>query len=64
VDLEDAVMDAMDAADDGDGASEDDIVAAIVERLGADEEAVREAIQDALMDGRCYEPDDGVYKPI
>jgi len=64
VDLEDAVMDAMAEHDDGDGAHADDIVDAVTGRIGADGEEVRDAIQDALMGGRCYEPEDDVYKPI
>jgi len=64
VDLDEAVMDAMQANDEGDGAPEDAIVAAVTDRLGADEGEVREALQEALMGGQCYEPEDGVYKPI
>jgi len=64
VDVEDAVMDAMAEHDDGDGAHADDIVDAVTARTGAADEEVREAIQDALMGGRCYEPEDDVYKPI
>jgi RPA family protein len=64
VDLDEAVMDAMQANDEGDGASEDAIVAAVTDRLGVDEDEVREALQEALMGGQCYEPEDGVYKPI
>ncbi|ELZ24512.1 hypothetical protein C475_12260 [Halosimplex carlsbadense 2-9-1] len=64
VDLEDAVMDAMAEHDGGDGAHADEIVEAVTGRTGAGDEEVREAIQDALMGGRCYEPEDDVYKPI
>jgi len=64
VDLEDAVMDAMTDHDDGEGAHADEIVDAVTARTGADGEDVRDAIQDALMGGRCYEPEDDVYKPI
>ncbi|WP_415382153.1 hypothetical protein [Halosimplex sp. TS25] len=64
VDVEDAVMDAMRDIDEGDGAHADDIVDAVTSRIGAPADEVRDAIQDALMDGRCYEPDDDVYKPI
>ena len=64
VDTEDAVMDAMREHDDDGGAHADDIVDAVTTRIGADEDEVRDAIQDALMDGRCYEPDSDVYKPI
>jgi RPA family protein len=62
--LDDAVMDAMEALDDGDGADHDALVAAVTDRTGADADAVEAAIEDALMSGRCYEPDDGVLKPI
>ncbi len=64
VDLTDAAMDAMRELDEGDGADHDDVVASVVEEYGADPEAVEEAIQDALMDGRCYEPADATLKPI
>jgi RPA family protein len=63
VDIEDAVMDAMREHDDG-GAHAEEIVETVTARIGVDEPDVRDAIQDALMDGRCYEPDDDVYKPI
>jgi len=64
VDLEDAVMDAMGDLDDGDGADREAIIDAVVDRTGSDPDAVEDAIQDALMGGQCYEPDDGVLKPI
>ncbi|WP_255195684.1 hypothetical protein [Halorarius litoreus] len=64
VDLDEAVMDAMTDLDDGDGAPHDDIVDAVVDRTGASPDDVEQAIQDALMSGQCYEPDDGVFKPI
>jgi len=64
VDVDIAVMDAMDEHDDGDGAHADVIVETVTARTGADAAAVRDAIQDALMEGRCYEPDDDVYKTI
>jgi RPA family protein len=64
IDLETAVLEHMESLDDGDGADRDALVAAVVEATGADEEAVVDAIDDALMDGRCYEPGDGMLKPI
>jgi RPA family protein len=64
VDVEDAVVEAMRANDEGGGAARSDVVEAVVGQYGADESEVDEAIQDALMDGRCYEPEDDVYKPI
>ena len=64
VDLESAVIDAMGALDDGDGADREAVVEAVVDDHGVDADAVEDAIQDALMSGKCYEPGDGVLKPI
>jgi hypothetical protein len=64
VDLEDLVVEIMEALDDGSGADRSAVVSDAVDRSGADEDAVRDAIQDALMDGRCYEPDDDTLQPI
>jgi hypothetical protein len=50
--------------DDGDGADREDIVAALVDDHSVESDAVEDAIDDALMSGRCYEPDDGTLKPI
>jgi hypothetical protein len=63
VDLESAVLDAMKAEDGGDGAPKADVIAAVVAEYGVPEDAVEEAIQDALMSGLCYEAGDGL-KPI
>jgi RPA family protein len=62
--LEDAVIDAMEALDGGDGADRESVLAAVVDDHGADPGAVEDAIQDALMSGRCYEPSDGTLKSI
>ena len=64
VDLEAAVIDAMSALDDGDGADREAVVEAVVDDHGVAADAVEDAIQDALMSGKCYEPGDGVLKPI
>jgi hypothetical protein len=34
------------------------------ERDGIDSETAEDAIQSALMEGQCYEPDDERLKPI
>jgi hypothetical protein len=57
-------MQTMEALDEGDGADREDLVATVADEHGADPEAVDDAIQDALMSGRCYEPSDGVLKSI
>ncbi len=64
VDLSEAVMDAMRALDEGDGAPTDAVVERVVDRTGATPDAVDGAVQDALMGGQCYEPEDGRLKPI
>ena len=64
IDLEDAAIDAMDALDDGDGADREAVVDRVVDEHGVAADAVEDAIQDALMSGKCYEPGDGVLKPI
>ncbi|WP_128905355.1 hypothetical protein [Halorubrum amylolyticum] len=64
INLEAAVIDAMDALDDGDGAGREAVVEAVVDDHGVAADAVEDAIQDALMGGKCYEPGDGVLKPI
>ncbi|KAB1196433.1 MULTISPECIES: rpa-associated protein [Haloferax] len=64
IDLESVVVEAMEGLDDGDGAAHDDVVAAVVDEYGADVGAVEDAIQDALLGGRCYEPQDDVLKAI
>lgn len=64
VDLEDAAVDAMSDLDDGDGALHDEVVAAVVDEYGADPGAVADAIEDALMSGKCYEPTEDRLKAI
>jgi len=64
VDLEAAAVDAMSDLDDGDGAPHDEVVAAVVEEHGADPGAVADAIEDALMSGKCYEPSEDRLKSI
>ena len=64
VDLEDAVVETMAGLDDGDGVDREALVTELVDSYGVDDAAVEEAIDDALMGGRCYEPADGTLKAI
>ena len=64
VDLEDAVVETMATMDDGDGVDREVLVTELVDSYGVDDAAVEEAIDDALMGGRCYEPADGTLKAI
>ena len=63
-DLEAAAVDAMDALDDGDGADRDTVVDRVAAEHSVDADAVEDAIQDALMSGKCYEPGDSLLKSI
>ena len=64
VDLEAAAVAAMDDLDDGDGAPREAVVERVADEHGVEPGAVEGAIQDALMSGQCYEPGDGLLKPI
>jgi RPA family protein len=59
-----AVVELMGELDDGDGAPREELLATMDERYGIDSETTEEAIQDALMDGQCYQLDDDHLKPI
>jgi len=64
LDLEDYVVDLMEQLDDGDGAPRDDVVATAADERDADEGEIEDAIQEALMSGRCYESGDDHLKAI
>lgn len=64
IDLESAVIEAIEALDDGDGAAREDVVVHVVDEFGVEPGAVGDAIQDALMGGLCYEPGDDRLKAI
>ncbi|QKG91852.1 hypothetical protein HPS36_02930 [Halorubrum salinarum] len=64
VDLEAAAVAAMGDLDDGDGAPREAVVERVADDHGVEPGAVEDAIQDALMSGQCYEPGDGLLKPI
>lgn len=62
--LEDAVIDEMQALDEGDGADRDELVRTLVESYDVSEDEVADAIQSALMSGRCYESGESRLKAI
>jgi RPA family protein len=64
IDPEEAVVAAMDALDDGDGAEREAIIERVVEDHGLTREEADEGIQSALMSGACYRADDDMFKPI
>jgi len=64
IDVTEAVMDAMRELDDGDGADREAVIERVSDEQGVSADEVDDAIQDALMGGQCYEPDDGTLKAI
>ena len=64
LDLEDYVVELMDELDDGDGALRENVVATAADERDADEGEIEDAIQEALMSGRCYESGDDHLKAI
>jgi RPA family protein len=64
VDLDAVVMDRMHELDEDGGADRDALIETVVDETGVTADAVEDAVQDALMGGQCYEPEDGVLKPI
>ncbi|OIB57126.1 hypothetical protein [Natrialba sp. SSL1] len=64
VDLQEYVVDTMQELDDGSGADRTELVDTVAADTGASAEDVEDAIQDALMGGQCYEPDDETLKAI
>lgn len=64
VDLDETVIDVMSELDDGDGADREELIETVTDRHGVNADAVEDAIQDALMSGQCYEPDEGRLKAI
>jgi RPA family protein len=63
-DLEDAVVETMHDVGDGAGVERDALIEAVTDRRQVDAAAVEEAIQAALMSGRCYESGDDELTPI
>ena len=63
-DLQAAVVELMSELDEGTGTDRQALLDAMAERYGVDESDTTDAIQDALMAGECYEPDDTTLKPI
>ncbi|QLG48458.1 hypothetical protein [Natrinema halophilum] len=64
VDLESYVVETMAELDDGSGADRGEVIETVAADTGASTDEVEDAIQDALMGGQCYEPDDETLKAI
>ena len=59
-----AVVNVLQELNDGSGVARNDLQGTMTERYDVTESAVEDAIQDALMDGKCWEPDDETLMPI
>lgn len=64
MDLPDAIAHVIDEQDEGDGAERNDVYAAAAEKFSLSDEETKDVINDLLMGGRCYEPDDGLVKTL
>lgn len=63
-DVQETVVEVMRELNDGTGADRDELIAEMNSRYGLDASSVEDAIEDALMAGQCYEPDDSTVTPI
>lgn len=63
-DIVEIVMTVMRDLDDSAGSTNIDIIETVREKYEIDEDSIEDAIEDALMEGRCYEPEEGKLKPI
>ncbi|TYL36685.1 hypothetical protein CV102_20605 [Natronococcus pandeyae] len=64
VDLQAYAVETMEELDDGDGADRSTLVETVAADTGVAEADVEAAIEEALMGGQCYEPDDETLKAI
>lgn len=62
--LENTVMEVMRGMNDGDGVERDRLLAGVVDSYDVTPADVEDALQDALMAGRCYESGEETLKPI
>ncbi|WP_327051829.1 hypothetical protein [Halomicrococcus gelatinilyticus] len=63
-DLEDTVMETMTSLNGDDGVERETLLAAVVSEYDVTPGEVEDALQDALMAGRCYESGEDTLKPI
>lgn len=64
MDIDTVLLDQMESMDDGTGASRSELIDIVTTETGASAEDVEDAIDEALMGGQCYEPEDGKLKRI
>lgn len=64
IDIDTVLLDQMESMDGGAGASRSELIDIVTTETGASAEDVEDAIDEALMGGQCYEPEDGKLKRI
>jgi uncharacterized protein len=62
--LENTVMEVMRGMNEGDGVEREHLLASVVDSYDVTPADVEDALQDALMAGRCYESGEETLKPI
>lgn len=63
-DVQARLLDQMDALDENNGVDTDELIEVVMDETSATRDAIEEAIEEALMSGKCYEPEDGRLKRI
>ncbi|WP_330631757.1 hypothetical protein [Halocatena halophila] len=64
IDISSVVLNEMRSLNDGDGVDRTELIDAVTARADVTVDDVSDAIQDALMNGQCYEPAEDTLKPI
>lgn len=62
--LVDRLVELLEELDTGEGVPREQLITTGVDRFGAREEELAEAVREAMMDGRCYEPAEDILRPI
>ena len=64
VDLVSQIMEAMVELNEGSGVDREILIEEVNNRTGEEPARVEDALTEALMEGRCYEPSEGTIQPI
>ncbi|MFB6255080.1 MAG: hypothetical protein ABEI06_10780 [Halobacteriaceae archaeon] len=62
--FEEIVVEYLRDMNDGDGVNRDELISTIIDEYDVTQEVVENAIEDALMSGRCYESGENELTPI
>ncbi len=64
IDISAVVLSEMRSMNDGDGVDRTELIDAVTSSANVSSDDVSDAIQEALMNGKCYEPAEDTLKPI